>query len=53
MVDLKEAQRILDGLAEEFDDPEAQYELKSVQEHYEAAVRAEYGLEKDSEEYGF
>lgn len=38
---------------EDFDDPEAEYEMEAVQEHYEAAVRAEYGIEKDGGEYDF
>lgn len=51
MVNLEEVQRILDGLAEEFEDPEAQDYLFYMQDSYEMAVRAEYGLEKDGSEY--
>ena len=52
-IDLTEAQKVLDGLTEDMEDIEDQYEIERMQEHYENAIRVEYGLEKDSGQYDF
>lgn len=41
---------MLEELQEQVDDPEAAYEVELMEEHYHAAIQAEY-LEKDSGEY--
>lgn len=35
------------------EDQEALYEIEKMQQHYEYAIQAEYGLEKDGGEYDF
>ena len=50
MVNFNDIEDILSGLKEDLDDPEAQYELERMEDHYHNALRAEY-LEKEDGEY--
>lgn len=43
---------LLEELQEELDDPEAQYELERMEEHYHNALQSEY-LNKDGSDYDF
>jgi len=52
MVDFDIVEELLEELDGEFEDPEAQYELELMEQHYHNALQAEY-LEKDSGEYDF
>jgi len=49
-VDFQVVEQLLEELNESLEDPEAQYELERMKQHYHAALQAEY-LEKDSEKY--
>lgn len=51
-MDIKKIHDMLEELPEEFNDPEAQYELERMQDCYHNALQAEY-LEKDSDQYDF
>ena len=49
-MDFELVESLLEELDEQFDDPEAQYELERMEDHYHNALQAEY-LEKDSGKY--
>ena len=51
-VDFEIVEQLLEELDEQLEDPEAQYELEQMEEHYHNALQAEY-LEKDSDQYDF
>jgi hypothetical protein len=51
-VDFDVVNELLEELQEQVEDPEAQYELERMEDHYHNALQAEY-LEKDSERYDF
>lgn len=51
-VDFTVIEELLEELNDSLEDPEAQYELEKMEEHYHYALQAEY-LEKDSGEYDF
>ncbi|MFB6144685.1 MAG: hypothetical protein ABEJ98_05230 [Candidatus Nanohaloarchaea archaeon] len=51
-MDFELVESLLEELDDEFEDPEAQYELEQMERHYHAALQAEY-LEKDGGEYEF
>ena len=49
-LDFTVVEELLEELDETLEDPEAQYELERMEDHYHNALQAEY-LEKDGGEY--